>query len=149
MGIPKELRGKIAVLVDFLLSDSGVHLILFMTYTGKSVSYIPGTAVQTFEHPYELLIPLANIQLLWGIIGMLNFLAAFYRKTWFTSGVFALTMAYLFVWGLGYSLSNNVYLSNLGALHIGFMSMTILAVIRGRRGVLTDEREDADGLTVN
>lgn len=149
----ENFYNKLERFKDWFFTDSGAFLILSLSFIAKGISYIHNSSIHPYEHhpyehhPFELEISSVFWSDIWIGLGILLFMSVFLKKTWFTATVFALAMGFLFIWGSGFALTGNFFITQLGALPLGYMAMSIYAVKRGRDRrieIVNKSREDTD-----
>lgn len=125
----------------FLFTDSGIFFILGTSFILKGISYIPEGRSSFYEHPFEQLLNNDVFAVIWISIGVLLYSAMICTRTLYTSTVFSLSMTFLVVWGLGFSLAGSFHIGQFGFSYGTLAIMSIYAVLRGRRNQIRVVKE--------
>ena len=116
----------------FLFTDSGVFIILGLTFIAKSAGYL-----QNSEWPpgplshFERLLGAEGWEYIWLSMGLLLLAAAFINKTIFSAITFALSLGILFIWSGFVFVSGDSTFYHHGSLGLGLIAMSLLTIWRG------------------
>lgn len=116
----------------FLLTDSGVFIVLGLTFIAKSVGYLKNSKwpPPPLSH-FERLVGAEVWGYIWLALGLLLLAAAFINKTIFSAMTFALSLGALFIWGGFVFVSGDSTFYHHGPLGLGLMAMSLLTIWRG------------------
>ena len=116
----------------FLLTDSGVFIILGLTFIAKGTGYL-----QNSEWPpgplshFERLLGAEGWEHIWFSVGLLLLVAAFINNTIFSAMTFALSLGILFIWSGFVFVSGDSTFYHYGPLGLGLIAMSLLTIWRG------------------
>lgn len=131
--IPDKICSVLRRLRGYAISDAGLFIILAHMFIAKSFSYYPEGLQEYYIHPFEVRLDNDVFFYLWFVNGLLLLSASFYRKTLYTAMVFSSSMAFLFLWGLTFTLSGNINVAQLGLIYMTLAIVATFSVYRGRR----------------
>ena len=143
--LPPPYREPAERLAEFLSTDSGVMIILGLTFIYRGVSYwFLGDFI--LVNPIDTHLPREVSGGYWLVLGLALVVSSWRQSSMMSRCLLALGVMTLTLWGCVFIFSTPGTFNQRGSIYLGFAVVVVWSVWRGRRGEIRVRKElpDAD-----
>lgn len=118
----------------WVITDTGVFLILGMAFFSKGIIYFEKGVPRFSEHVLETNLTQDVLGGLWVFFGILMVCGCFIKNTYYQSSLVGLSVGTLTLWGLEFFKYDTSLFLQYGVMYLALSTMTLYTIARGHKG---------------